>query len=393
MKLGRIQNENERVTASAFARAGGAVASGRSLRRQIFSRTVVAVGRRVLDRSDALGPDRSGPANRVLPGNNQRIASDQVRGGAGQSQHPESGHRPTISQGPTRMVIGGYRDEVCDAGNGSLIPGSGRSHGLVIGESHGSASQSVQQYRRHRGQRQADRDSRSNLAVACAGAERKGSSAIFERSLGIRKGMAQFMSRLGVRIAALSACCVVSGGAFAEALGSPHVGATARFEHISEHVIVDGGAAVGTEGSASLPPRLSRISPAKPSASFASRLPEAIRPGTREVSVANVSIGGRRGAASPSRTPAPCGYRSENRVVLCLQPDGSFSASDELLLLARLARASEIEVSSVPVLKEVLKAANASPATGGFLDPVVTAFGPGDCDGECGQRVQIWSVL
>lgn len=91
------------------------------------------------------------------------------------------------------------------------------------------------------------------------------------------------------------------------------------------------------------------------------------------------------------RTPAPCGFKSASRAVVCLQADGGFSADDELLLLARLSTAAEIEVSSTLVRTEVLRAANASPATGGFIDPIVTALD--DCEGDCGQRVQIWSAL
>jgi hypothetical protein len=85
----------------------------------------------------------------------------------------------------------------------------------------------------------------------------------------------------------------------------------------------------------------------------------------------------------------PCGARTPERLVLCLDTDGRFSATDELALLARVPAATSIEVGSIrarAALLVTLQSADVTPVAA----PVITAFA--DCTGACDGRIVIRSA-
>ena len=122
------------------------------------------------------------------------------------------------------------------------------------------------------------------------------------------------------------------------------------------------------------------VGPAIPSLARARPVPTSIATAPQVLALGNIHV--------ERSLPTPCGTRTPDRLVLCLNADSAFAPADELALLARASAAVLIEVGSVKARDAVLRALSAAD-TVAPLDPTVTAFA--DCIGACDGRVVIGS--
>jgi hypothetical protein len=180
------------------------------------------------------------------------------------------------------------------------------------------------------------------------------------RSQGTRAPVEQAQQRAGLRDASLSIGLLLSA-----VLVSPvDAGEGAFFADQDGPVIIDRGTPIASS-------LKNAARPVPQSQALTSSLAQ----------IANLSV--------ELSSSTPCGSRSAQRLVVCLDVDGRFAPADELALLARLPQATAVEAGSVQVREAVIAAA-ARADLRSPIEPIVTAFA--DCTGACAGRVVVESA-